>query len=141
MTAFTTPAHILSVTEAASRGVSKLVRSAEHGENLVVQRHGQSVAAVVSMQRLEQIEKIEEGLRDSLLVLARLGTDTGERTDLTEVIEQFGFDKAELEAELDNDLTSDSELVGFGHSLLDAAGGIQNAKGCRVPDWACACGS
>lgn len=47
--------HILSVTEDASRGVSKLVRSAEHGENLVVQRHGQSVAAVVSMQRLEQI--------------------------------------------------------------------------------------
>jgi len=109
MTALTPPPHTLSVTEAASRGVSKLVRSAEHGENIVVQRHGRPVAALVGMERLEQIKHIEQSLRESLLVLARLGTDTGERTDLDEVIERFGFDKAELEAELDSDLTSDSE--------------------------------
>lgn len=37
---------------------------------------------------------------EEALVLGRLAGDTGIRTDLDEVIRAFGFDRAELEAEM-----------------------------------------
>ena len=46
---------------------------------------------------------LEKDLCDSLLVLARAATDNGDRTDLDDVIEAFGFTRAELAAELDED--------------------------------------
>lgn len=80
--------------------------AAERGEDLVVERHGKAVAAVVSMAHLESIEELESDLRESVLLLSRLVTDTGDRTDLDQVISAFGLDRAELEAELEADLTS-----------------------------------
>lgn len=47
---------------------------------------------------------LEADLRDLALVMTRTATDTGARTDLDKVISSFGFDRAELEAELRNDL-------------------------------------
>ena len=93
--------HALSVTEAASRGLPRLVRDAEMGEDLVVERRGRAVAAVVSMRHLDEIRRLESDLQDAVLLLARLATDTGARTPLDAVIAYFGFDRAELEAELD----------------------------------------
>jgi antitoxin (DNA-binding transcriptional repressor) of toxin-antitoxin stability system len=93
--------HALSVTEAASRGLPRLVRDAEMGEDLVVERRGRAVAAVVSMRHLDEIRRLESDLQDAVLLLARLATDTGARTPLDAVIAHFGFDRAELEAELD----------------------------------------
>jgi prevent-host-death family protein len=101
--------HSVSVTEAASRGVSKLVRAAEHGEDIVVKRHGRAVAAVVSMHHLAQIQRLESGLHDSVLLLARVATNTGVRTDLDDAISAFGFDRTELEAELEADLAAGRE--------------------------------
>jgi len=101
--------HTVSVTEAASQGVSKLVRTAERGEDLVVERHGKAVAAVVSMRHLDQIQRLERDLHDSVLLLARIATDTGARTDLGEAITSLGFERAELEAELDRDLAAGHE--------------------------------
>lgn len=101
--------HAVSVTEAASRGVPKLVRDAERGEDVVVERHGKAVAAVVSMHRLDQIKRLEKDLHDSVLLLARVATDAGARTDLGDAIAAFGFDRAELEAELDADLAAGRE--------------------------------
>ena len=57
--------HPVSVTEAAARGVSKLVRDAEAGDDVVVERHGRAVAAVVGMRRLAQIQRLEADLHDS----------------------------------------------------------------------------
>lgn len=101
--------HAVSVTEAAARGVPKLVRAAEHGEDLVVERHGKAVAAVVSMQHLNQIQRLEQDLHDGVLLLARLATDTGARTELDEAITTLGFDRTELEAELEADLAAGRE--------------------------------
>lgn len=101
--------HVVSVTEASARGVSGLVRSAERGEDVVVERHGQAVVAVVSMRRLDQIQQLEKDLRESVLLLARIATDTGARTELDEVIANFGFDRTELEAELDAELALERE--------------------------------
>jgi hypothetical protein len=44
-----------------------------------------------------------------VLLLARVATDTGVRTDLDDAISAFGFDRSELEAELDADLAAGRE--------------------------------
>jgi prevent-host-death family protein len=96
----------VSVTEAARRGVAGLVRDAEAGQDIVVARRGQPVAAVIGMRRLTQLRELERDLRDVALVLARAATDNGHRTDLDSAIAAFGFARAELEAELDDDLAA-----------------------------------
>lgn len=96
----------VSVTEAAERGVSAIVRAAGEGHDIVVERHGHAVAAVVSMRRLDELAELEADVRSALLVITRLATDDGRRTDLDDVIAAFGFDRAELEAELDADLAA-----------------------------------
>lgn len=100
---------VVSVTEAAKSGLSKLLRDVERGEDVVVERHGKAVAAVVSMRHLEEIRRLESDLREAVLLLSRAATDTGHRTALDEVLTAFGFDRAELEAELDADLAAGRE--------------------------------
>lgn len=86
-----------------------LVRDAEQGEDIVVARRGHAVAAIVSMRRLDQLRSMEADLRDIGLVLTRAATDTGARVGLDEAIATFGFDRSELEAELDADLAAGRE--------------------------------
>ncbi|WP_163542012.1 type II toxin-antitoxin system Phd/YefM family antitoxin [Occultella kanbiaonis] len=101
--------HVVSVTEAATRGVPRLVRAAEQGQDVVVERHGKAVAAMISMHHLNEIQRLESDLRESVLILARLATDDGTRTELDDAIEALGFDRSELEAELDADLEAGRE--------------------------------
>jgi hypothetical protein len=61
---------------------------------------------VIGMERLAQLQELEHDLRSAALVLSRLATDDGRRRDLDEVIAMFGFDRADLEAELDTDLAA-----------------------------------
>ena len=96
----------VSVTAAAERGVSALVRAASEGHEIVVERRGQAVAAVVGMQRLGELAELETDLRSAALALTRLTTDSGRRTDLDDVIAAFGFNRSDLEAELDADLAA-----------------------------------
>ncbi|MBF8187128.1 type II toxin-antitoxin system prevent-host-death family antitoxin [Nonomuraea sp. K274] len=86
----------LSVTEAAQRGVARLVADAEQGTDLVVTRRHQPVAAVVSVRRLNELEEAAADLRDLALVLARSVTDTGERVSLDEVLAAFGHTRESL---------------------------------------------
>ncbi|MEV1238719.1 type II toxin-antitoxin system Phd/YefM family antitoxin [Nonomuraea sp. NPDC050022] len=72
----------LSVTEAAQRGVARLVADAEQGTDLVVTRRHQPVAAVVSIRRLNELEEAAADLRDLALVLARSVADTGDGSRL-----------------------------------------------------------
>ncbi|MGW4472899.1 type II toxin-antitoxin system prevent-host-death family antitoxin [Nonomuraea sp. NPDC004354] len=88
----------LSVTEAAQRGVARLVAEAEQGADLVVTRRRQPVAAVVSIRRLNELEEAAADLRDLALVLARSVTDTGERVSLDEVLAAFGHTRESLTA-------------------------------------------
>lgn len=101
--------HVVSVTDAAKAGLPKLLREVEQGEDVVVERHGKPVAAVVSMRHLTEIRRIEADLRETALLLSRAATDTGRRTDLDAVINAFGFDRADLEGELQADLAAGRE--------------------------------
>ncbi|HKY16289.1 MAG TPA: type II toxin-antitoxin system prevent-host-death family antitoxin [Microthrixaceae bacterium] len=91
----------ISVTDANARGVSGLLRDAEAGNDVIVNRHGRPIAAVVGLDRLAEIVSLEADVRSAALVLARAATDDGERDDLDDVISSLGFDRAQLEAELD----------------------------------------
>ncbi len=106
-TAFDTD--VVSVTDAAGRGVPGLVREAEQGHDVVVARHGRPVAAVISIKRLERLRDLEADLRSATLVLTRAMTDDGTRRELNDVIAAFGFDRAELETELAADLAAGRE--------------------------------
>lgn len=72
----------------------------------MVERRGKAVAALVSMRHLDELRRLEADLRETALLLSRAATDTGRRTGLDEAISAFGFDRAELEDELDADLAA-----------------------------------
>ncbi|MHB8450302.1 MAG: type II toxin-antitoxin system Phd/YefM family antitoxin [Mycobacteriales bacterium] len=109
MTPTVSHAAVMSVTEAAGRGLPGLVKDVERGEDILVARRGQPVAALVSIRRLDQLRALEADLRDIALVLARAATDTGTRLGLDEAITAFGFDRSELESELARDLAAGRE--------------------------------
>lgn len=83
-----------------------LVRQAEQGHDIVVARRGRPVAAVISIGRLERLRDLEADLRSAALVLSRALTDDGTRHGLNDVMDSFGWDRAELEAELAADLAA-----------------------------------
>lgn len=91
--------HTLTVTAASNMGVSGLIRSAEAGDDIIVERHGEPVAAVIAINRLNDIREIEADLRTAALVLTRGVTDNGNRTSLDDVITSFGFTRSELEVD------------------------------------------
>ena len=97
-------AESITVTEASRLGVSDLVRRASQGHDIVVEKHGTPLAAVVGLARFAELEELEADLRSAALVLSRLATDSGVRIGLDEVIDSLGFNRADLEAELDADL-------------------------------------
>ena len=109
MSALDFESHAVSVTDAAKAGLPKLLRGVELGQDVVVERHGRAVAAVVSMRHLEEIRRLETDLRETALLLSRVATDSGRRTGLDEVLTAFGFDRTELEAELAADLAAGRE--------------------------------
>ena len=71
------------------------------------------------MQRLNELTELEADLRSAALVLARLATNDARRTDLDEAITAFGFDRADLEAELDADLAADRPVHSAGMTKAD----------------------
>ena len=93
----------VTVTEAAQRGVAGLVADAERGASLVVTRRHRPVAAVVGIDRLNELEQVVADLRDIALVLARAVTDSGRRTTLDEVLAAFGHTRESLAALPDDD--------------------------------------
>lgn len=111
MTVFADTHHerTVSVSAATGRGVSGLVKDAESGEDIIVERHGRAVAAVISVQHFDELQRVRADLTAAALALARELTDTGNRTDLDDAITAFGFDRAELEAELAADVAASSK--------------------------------
>lgn len=97
----------ISVTAASERGVSGLLKDVESGTDVVVERHGRPVAAIVSMRHLGELAELEADLRSAALVLARAASDDGQRSDLDDVISSLGFNRSELESELDAELAAE----------------------------------
>lgn len=89
------------MTDASRRGVARLVADAEVGAGVLVSRRGVPAAAVIGVDRLEAMLRREDDVRSAALVLVRAATDGGTRTSLADVIVALGFDRLELEAELD----------------------------------------
>lgn len=88
--------HEWSVTEATRRGVSGLVSDAQEGKTVVVTRHHEPVAAIVSMERLAAADELRADLRDLALVVSRQVSDDGARTDFDELLAAFGHTRESL---------------------------------------------
>jgi len=86
---------VISVTEASTQGLSKLVNEVSKGRLLVVFRNNQPAAAIVdikTMERLQYLEELEEDLKLIAIAWARSLTDSGERYDLDDVAAELGVD-------------------------------------------------
>lgn len=93
---------LISVTDANAMGVSKLVANAENGRPQVLLRNGKPAAAIVnidSMDRLQRLEEMEDDLRLLSIALVRAAADDGRRHDLDDVLTEFGIDPASLDDE------------------------------------------
>ena len=101
--------YALSITDASATGVSSLVPDAQIGAVVVLERRHEPVAAVIGVQRLEMLREAERDLRDLGIMLTRAATDDGVRHTLSDVFERSGFERAALEAELDEDLATGRE--------------------------------
>jgi hypothetical protein len=80
----------VSVTEASRRGVARLAADAAHGTEVVVERHGEALAAVVAYERYTELVQLRDDLRDLALVLGRAAGDDGRRHSLDDVVDAFG---------------------------------------------------
>ena len=86
---------IVSVSEANTRGVSKLISDAESGRPQVVLRNGKAVAAIVDidrMDRLQRLDDLEDDLRLLSIALIRSAADSGRRYALDDVLAEAGID-------------------------------------------------
>lgn len=86
---------VISVTEASTQGLSKLVNQVSEGRRFVVFRNNQPAAAIVdikTMERLQYLESLEEDMKLIAIAWARTLTDSGERYSLDEVAAEFGVD-------------------------------------------------
>jgi PHD/YefM family antitoxin component YafN of YafNO toxin-antitoxin module len=101
--------YAISITDASAKGVSSLVHDAEIGGVVVLERRHEPVAAVIGVQRFDALREAERDLRDIGIVLTRAATDDGVRHTLPDVFERFGFDRAALDAELNEDLATGLE--------------------------------
>lgn len=86
----------ISISDASKLGVSTLVTEAAAGHERIVTRDNKPVAAVVSIERLEQLEQLQDDLLDIALATARMLTTGPERHSLDDVLAQFGYTREQL---------------------------------------------
>jgi prevent-host-death family protein len=89
----------VSVSEANAKGVSKLISDAETGRPQVVLRNGKAVAAIVDidrMDRLQRLDELEDDLRLLSIALIRSAADSGRRYALDDVLAEAGIDPDDL---------------------------------------------
>jgi antitoxin (DNA-binding transcriptional repressor) of toxin-antitoxin stability system len=92
---------LISVSEANSLGISRLVRDAEEGQDRVLLRNNRAVAAVVSMDRFERLQRaddLEADMIDLTLTLARLLTTGPVRHSLDDVLTRYNVSRADIAA-------------------------------------------
>ena len=90
---------LISVTEANRQGVSKLVSEASSGRELILIRNNKPAAAIVGIEKLERLQRLEEDIKLLTVALVRSATDTGERVALADAAARFGIDLDELAME------------------------------------------
>lgn len=86
---------LISVSDASNKGVSRLVQDAAEGRTQVVLKNSRPVAAIVgidAVERLERLDDLEDDLRLLSVALARTITDGGRRHSLENVAAEMGVD-------------------------------------------------
>ncbi len=90
--------NLISITDASRAGVSALVRAAEEGREQIVVRNSKPVAAIVSIERLENLQQLEDDLLDVSLTAARMLTTGSTRHSLDEVLALFNQSREQLDS-------------------------------------------
>lgn len=88
---------MVAIGDANTRGLSRLVADAESGRNVVLIRNSRPVAALVSVQRFDELEELQEDLGLFALALARIATDTGARVSFDDALLALGLSKEDLD--------------------------------------------
>lgn len=79
---------MVSVSEASSRGVSRLVTEAEAGREWVILRGSKPAAAMIGMdrlRRLQQLEALECDMGYLMTAIGRLITESADAVDVDDV--------------------------------------------------------
>lgn len=94
---------VVGVTE-LSNSSSRIVAAAADGQNFIISKNNRPTAALIGIDRLQELEDREENIALLALALTRLTTDNGNRTDLHEFINELGIadDIAALDDENEN---------------------------------------
>lgn len=91
-----TDANRVSLADASARGLPELVRGAEEGREYTIVRDDKPVAVVISAERYERLQQLEDDLTDITLVASRILTTSGENVTLDDALQQFGISREEL---------------------------------------------
>lgn len=95
---------LISVTDASNKGISKLVNEASEGREFVLMRNNKPAAAIIGIDKLEQLQRLEEwedDIRLLTLAVVRSATDSGRRVSLEDAAIRFGIDLDELDGDED----------------------------------------
>lgn len=95
---------VVGATEFANAS-SRWVKAAEEGRSVIIAKNNRPTAALVGIDRLQELEDREENLSLLALALVRTATDNGNRTELNEFIAELGLtdDVATLSDDDDDD--------------------------------------
>ncbi|MBW3632324.1 MAG: type II toxin-antitoxin system Phd/YefM family antitoxin [Chloroflexi bacterium] len=89
---------LISISDANKLGVSALVREAEEGRDRIVLRNNKAVAVVMSVERFERLQQLQDDLIDITLAASRMMTTSGDRHSLNDVLEHVGYSREDLAA-------------------------------------------
>jgi prevent-host-death family protein len=81
---------VVGVTELANSS-SRLVAEAAQGRDVIISKNNKPTAALVGIERLQDLEDREENMALLALTLTRMATDNGNRTDLDDFISELGL--------------------------------------------------
>jgi prevent-host-death family protein len=87
---------LISISDANKLGVSALVREAEEGHDKIVLRNNKAVAVVMSVERYEQFQQLQDDLIDITLAASRVMTTGERRYSLDDVLGRFGYSREDL---------------------------------------------
>lgn len=96
--AYVDTSDLISISEATKLGISGLIRRAEAGHEPVLPRNNKPVAAVVSMERLAELQQLQDDLADVSLAVARQLTTEPARHTLDDVLARVGYTRDDLRA-------------------------------------------
>ena len=84
---------VVGVTELANCS-SRLVAAAADGRDVIISKNNRPTAALVGIERLQQLDDREENVALLALALTRMATDNGNRTELDDFISELGLTTA-----------------------------------------------